>query len=312
MADIQFYKKHFGIGSTEELLAFFLQHMKKTNRTADYFVDWRKILSKIDNDEYRDALNLLMGIRQVADASGELKRLLLKYPRTGDIVADLLGIPKNRADRTGRTLVILYENGSFRERPIIFRTRGYTNDSASTLVHFAEQSGLLEQLSRIGSIWDYAFGVEAGTDSHGRKNRSGKIGEGMLHACAQEVGKQKGLKYLHKTRPANILREKVDMPAEVFDREFDGILCSDQKMIAIEVNFYNTPGSKPDAIGDAYQTRMRECRNVGLYFAYVTDGQGWVSSRSILQHAIRNIDYIFNFELLERGALAKLCDEVFK
>jgi type II restriction enzyme len=49
-----------------------------------------------------------------------------------------------------------------------------------------------------------------------------------------------------------------------------------------------------------------------LTFVWVTDGQGWNSSKGMLGQAIENIDYVFNFELLERGALAKLCDEVFR
>ncbi|MBM3324076.1 MAG: hypothetical protein FJY66_00245 [Calditrichaeota bacterium] len=61
-----------------------------------------------------------------------------------------------------------------------------------------------------------------------------------------------------------------------------------------------------------YQTRARDCKQAGLTFVWVTDGQGWNSSKGMLRQAIENIDYIFNFELLERGALAKLCDEVFR
>jgi len=306
MADIQFYQRHFGIRSSEELLAFFLQHIKKTNRTADFFVDWEKISAKVCDRDYRNALSLVAGIRLASNLPEELKHLLLSYPRTGEIVADMLAIHE------AKTQVILERDGQRRETPIVFRAESLTEDQAKTLTLFAEQSGLLKYLSKITNVWDYVFGVEVGMDTNARKGRSGKSGEMLLHPHVVAALKDRKLQHLLNAKPGKLLPKETKISKNVFDRVFDALIFKESKLMTIEVNFYNVGGTKLDSIASDYQTRARDCKEAGLTFVWVTDGQGWNSSKGMLRQAIANIDYIFNFELLERGALAKLCDEVFQ
>jgi len=306
MADIAFYRKHFGINSNEELLDSFLRGLKRTNWTADFFVDWAKISAKVCDRDYRNALSLVAGIRLASNLPEELKCLLLTYPRIGEIVADMLAIHE------AKTPVILERNQQLQEISIIFRTESFTEDQAETLTLFVEQSGLLRYLSKITSIWDYVFGVEVGTDTNARKNRGGKLGEQALSKFVTAAVGQKNLGHALNAKPSKVLQRREVIQKSAFDRRFDALIHSASKIIAIEVNFYSGGGTKLDSIASDYQTRARDCRQAGLTFAWVTDGQGWNSSKGMLRQAIANIDYIFNFELLERGALAKLCNEVFR
>jgi type II restriction enzyme len=208
--------------------------------------------------------------------------------------------------------VILDTDGRYQETSVIFRSPGFTKAQAKILTLFAKQSGLLQHLTRIGNIWDYSFGVEVGIDTNARKGRSGKFGEMLLQPHVVTATKERGLEHSLRTKPSKLLPKSRPRAKSVFDRVFDALICKESKIISIEVNFYNVAGTKLDSIASDYQTRARDCKKAGLTFVWVTDGQGWNSSKGMLGQAIENIDYVFNFELLERGALAKLCDEVFR
>ncbi len=306
MADIEFYKRHFGIRSVEEFLDFFFRYPKSTNRTAGFFVDWTKILTKINNPRYMEALALLGTIRHRPNPLDALEEMLLTYPRVGEVVADMLAIHEPHAT------VILDLDGRLEEISVIFQSSAFTQEDAKSLALFAKQSGLLEHLAKIINMWDYSFGVEVGIDTNARKGRSGKSGEMLLHPHIVAALKGKKLQHLLNAKPGKLLSKEIEIPKDVYDRAFDALIFKDSKLIAVEVNFYNVGGTKLDSIASDYQTRARDCRQAGMTFVWVTDGQGWNSSKGMLRQAIENIDYIFNFELLERGALTKLCDEVFR
>ncbi len=65
----------------------------------------------------------------------------------------------------------------------------------------------------------------------------------------------------------------------------------------IEVNFYNTSGSKPDAIVGNYITLNREAKKRGLKFIWITDGPGWREMKNYLSKAVEEIEWILNFKI---------------
>lgn len=306
MADMAFYREHFGLDSLKELLDFFLKSLKHTNRTPDSFVNFRRFPAKKEEAEYRDALHLLGSVRHASNPWQDLRRLLLEYPRIGEIIANMLGIYSEQV------WTILRVDGHPQETLVAFRQSRFSKEEAEIIAHFAEQSGLLEYLTKVGSTWDYLLGFQAGMEKYAHREKDNELNRNLLSPYLDEASKGWELQYAFNVEPWEVIPRRGPSSRGVFSQEFDALISDDFKLMAVDVTFCKSGGMELDSIASDYQTRARDCKEAGLTFVWVTDGQGWNSSKGMLRQAIENIDYIFNFQLLERGALAKLCEEVLR
>lgn len=83
-------------------------------------------------------------------------------------------------------------------------------------------------------------------------------------------------------------------------KEFDFVITTDAKTYVIEVNFYNSGGSKLNEIARSYYDIGPKINSVpGFEFVWITDGVGWKSARNKLQEAYNIIPSIYNLVSIE-------------
>ncbi len=141
----------------------FLQSLKISNRTLDFFTDWQKCLK--NKNEIRIALNhlnFLLG-KSVQELKSCVKSLFKEYPKAFNVLNILIAV-RDKND------IVLDANGNF------YPLYSYFEDDEK-VYEFIRQTGL-ERIfcnRNIKDLNDFVFGIEVGLDSNARKNRSGKV-----------------------------------------------------------------------------------------------------------------------------------------
>ena len=145
----------------------------------------------------------------------------------------------------------------------------------------------------VHDLVDYVFGVEAGLDTHARKNRSGDATESLLHRILQTNG------IPHGTEVYSTEYDELRAVLGTDKKRFDFVVKTQSKTFLIEVNFYNDGGSKLNEVARAYRELSAAIKNVdGFEFVWITDGKGWNSAKSKLEEAYYEIPRVYNFTTL--------------
>jgi len=173
---------------------------------------------------------------------------------------------------------------------------------------YLEESGLaaIFRNREIGSLVDYVFGIEVGLSSHGRKNRSG---ENMSKAISDVFSKEQV--FYKKEVHSNQLSEISSLGADI--KQFDFVIRTQKKTYLIEVNYYNSSGSKPNEVARAYcEVAAKINQHQGYEFVWITDGPGWLSSKKQLQEAFQLIPHVYNLATLSQFVKAIKCEQVLE
>jgi len=258
---------------------WFLSQLTQTNATLDYFVDFSKVRENTEKILLKlHQLNFLLGKSDLAQA---IALVFAENPKAFEVLGILLSVRDSQ-----KTLVL---NTELQAVPLA----SYFEDTAQIL-NFLEESGLADifRNKAIGSLPDYVFGVEAGLSSHGRKNRSG---ENMSKAVSQLLDRA-GIFYqkeIHSSQFPQIASLGADI------KKFDFVIETEKKTYLIEVNYYNSSGSKPNEVARAYADIAPKINQYTAYeFVWITDGQGWLSSKKQLQEAYQQIPHVYNLASL--------------
>lgn len=157
----------------------FSSTLAESNKTPDYFVNWDKTYLNVANHEL--ALNGINYLIAKQDIFEEALTLFSKYPEWLNAVPMLLAIREKEVK-----LIDVDEDGLVTYRAYNFLNR---NLDVIDYVQFMDDSGLLKFLGSHAkkSLVDYAYGVEVGLDSNGRKNRSGNSMEFILKIISAEL-----------------------------------------------------------------------------------------------------------------------------
>ena len=296
--------KNYLIKSPQERLTIFLESLSITNRTPEYYVNWKKV--DRETKKYELELNTLNYLIGKDDIYSEALRLFTKQPNL------LKAIPSLIASRD-RVLDILTidndDNMSFEQ--LDFKT--IDTSRIDDYLKFIEQSGLLNFLQQHAnrSLVDYVYGVEAGLDSNARKNRSGTTMEGILERHVSNLAKEQNLEWKAQAT-AQFIKEKwgITVPVDKSERRFDVAVYSKEKhkVWLIETNYYGGGGSKLKAVSGEF-TELNQfvvTSDDDVEFVWVTDGQGWKTAHLPLAEAFSHIINVFNLEMLREGFLAEL------
>ena len=92
-------------------------------------------------------------------------------------------------------------------------------------------------------------------------------------------------------------------------KKFDFVFKSPKTntLMLMEVNCYGTQGSKPNETAKSYIELNDKIKAMnGVKFVWITDGNGWNSSRLNLEDAYDNIEHLYTIKDLEDGILNKL------
>lgn len=164
----------------------------------------------------------------------------------------------------------------------------------------------------INNIVDYAMGIETGLDSNGRKNRGGHQMEDLVEKYIQAAGFEKNLNYFKEMYLKDI-EEKWDIDLSAISNQgkaakrFDFVIKTENKIYAIETNFYSGGGSKLNETARSYKMLSQEADTVdGFEFVWFTDGTGWKSARGNLRETFDVMEHIYSINDMEQGVIEKV------
>ena len=290
--------------SSEERLEEFLSTLSITNRTPEYYVNWKKV--DRETKKYELELNTLNYLIGKDDIYIEALDLFTKQPNL------LKATPSLIASRDRVLDILTIDN----DDNMSFEQLNFKTIDASRIddyMKFIEQSGLLMFLQHHAnrSLVDYVYGVETGLDSNARKNRSGTTMEGILERHISKIAQEQNLEWKAQAT-AQFIKEKwgVTVPVDKSERRFDVAVYSKEnhKVWLIETNYYGGGGSKLKAVAGEF-TELSQFvvkSDDDVEFVWVTDGQGWKTAHLPLAEAFSHITNVFNLEMLREGFLSEL------
>lgn len=298
------FEKYMSLPWQEKLEEFMTTH-SVTNRTPAYYINWDKVRDNTTKYEVElNTLNYLVGKNNINE---EATMLFTKQPNL------LKAIPTLIANRD-YDLDILRIND---DKSMSFDHLNFTNIDETKIedyVTFMEESGLLAFLQNDAkkSLVDYAFGVEAGLDSNGRKNRSGTQNEEILEINLSKLVEGTDWQYATQIGVAEIKRRwDIDVPTDKSSRRFDGVVYnpSTKTVTLIETNFYGGGGSKLKAVSGEFRDLNGFVTKEDVQFVWISDGMGWDTARLPMSEAFEQIPYIINLNMVNNGYLRKIVDD---
>ena len=290
--------------SSEERLEKFLSTLSITNRTPEYYVNWKKV--DRETKKYELELNTLNYLIGKEDIYSEALRLFTKQPNL------LKAIPSLIASRDKVLDILTIDN----DDNMSFEQLNFKTIDASRIddyMKFIEKSGLLKFLQQHAnrSLVDYVYGVETGLDSNARKNRSGKTMEGILERYVSRISKEQKLEWQAQATAKFIKNEwGIEVPVDKSERRFDVAVYSKEKhkVWLLETNYYGGGGSKLKSVAGEFTelSQFVVTSDDDVEFVWVTDGQGWLTAHLPLAEAFSHITNVFNLEMLREGFLSEL------
>lgn len=272
-----------------------------TIATWKYYTDFDKVYK--NTNIFKDELNILNGLIGQEDIEEEFKRIVDKYPNV------LKAIPILIAKREKEIVI----NDPTQKYIFNFKNPNY---SVEEYIKFMNNTGLFDLLKKhmIHSLIDYVMGVEVGMDTNGRKSRTGDAMEDLVEAYIVKGGFIKGSTYFKELTISEIESKwGLDLSnisnTGKTEKRFDFVIKTPKTVYAIETNFYNAQGSKPNETARSYKTIALESKDIsGFEFVWFTDGKGWKPSRHNLEETFDVMQHIYNIKDLEDGVIS----EVFK
>jgi type II restriction enzyme len=276
--------------------------------TWSYFTDFNK--AKLNVAKVNVELNILNSLIGKDDIENEFISLIKQYPNIRRALPLLIATRKNKLQDTpivSGVGELISENKSY-----IFYNAIDEKIKKELLIFFNE-SGLKEIFINkyVKNLVDYCFGVEVGFDTNARKNRTGKLMEGIASQYLQDFCyKNNNFSYIEQATKISI-KENFDYEIRIDknNRRFDFALHNKQnkKLYLIEVNYYGGGGSKLKATAGEYQALNDFVKSQGLNFIWITDGKGWLTALNPLEETFNHNDHVINLNMLKNNALKDIC-----
>lgn len=259
----------------------FFGTLLETNHTYEFFVNWDKVFSNLEDCLIE--ISILNSLNKVESDQVEahFREILRKCPNVVKVLPTILAIRDKKVD------VLDIEENKF--KVVDFSNRRFDADE---IVDFCKKSGLLDLFSKIDDLYSYLVGTEVGLDTNGRKNRSGHVFEDIVGELLSKkiedypeyrLGKEDTITFQRTKRWDYVIYYK-NVPKFLF-----------------ECNFYNGTGSKPIEVANAYVDLQNQIKDSHLVFIWVTDGKGWKKMSKALQSVSPGIDYIVNYNILNKS-----------
>jgi len=284
-----------GFKTFEEYFQTFLNTLLPTNKTYEYFVDWQKVKENVKNFKYQIfLLNSLRVVNNKKELKTEFKKLILKYPNVVQVLPLLIA----ERLKNGKLKILDPEIMDFIEYD--FNKENITQEEAEKYVYFAEKTGITDLISKVKDIYDYLLGVEVGLDTNARKNRSGTIFEKLVFFSLEKCLPQNRIRLVNQD-PNFSLYKRIGKTTKEQAKRHDFILYfNDTPKVIIEVNFYNSTGSKPISIAESYIKLSKEAQKHNVYFVWITDGPAWINMKEPLLRAMQEIDFVLNYRMIPK------------
>ena len=259
----------------------FLSQLKETNQALDFFCDFDKIQSNVD--DIRLSLCMLNSLIGATDMRSAVETIW-RRDRSAFNVMDILIAVRSEGKKK-----VLNSLGECVVLDTLF-------ESVDGVLEFLNNTGLAEvlQSQKITNLVDYVFGVETGLDSNARKNRSGHVMENVV----AEIFDDNAIPY--RTEVYSSEWPEITTALGDDEKRFDFVIETEDKTYLIEVNFYSGGGSKLNEVARSYSDIAPKINAVeGFEFVWITDGIGWNSAKNKLQEAFNIIPSIYNLTSIQ-------------
>lgn len=300
MKFLHFYEL-LGCKNENRVFEFLISTLKPSNRQWTHFVNWKKVFRNVNEIEI--SLNILNYLVGKKDFDKEFKYLLTRHPEVNKAIPLLL--VRDGGHTECFDILIDYSDLSLLYKRYNFGIDDVTENDIEEYLEFVTKTGLKDLISnrQITNLKDYIVGVEAGLDSNARKNRGGKIMEDIVEGFVANVCTSHNLTYIKEANAKKIIDTwGITVPVDKSSRRYDFVVRSKNQLYIIETNFYGGGGSKLKSTAGEYRNLFDTLK--GKYpFIWITDGQGWISTKNPLRETFNHNDYVFNLAMLEKGIL---------
>lgn len=272
--------KQLGYNSISEYDSDFEETLLTTNHTYEYFVNWDKVFNNIN--KFSNEIDILNKLTNVNSEEIEVcfREIINSNPNVIPILPSIVALRDKNVD------ILDIDNND--EINIKFSKNSIDTEG---IVKFAKHTGLLDLFLKINDLKSYLVGVEVGLDTNARKNRSGHTFEDIVGKFLADT-----IKDYH-----NFSLKKEDTIAFDRTKRWDYVIYKNEEpKIFFECNFYNSSGSKPIEVANAYVDLQHQINDANYDFIWVTDGQGWKKMSKSLKEVSSGINYIFNFNMLTK------------
>src|SRR5690554_22699 len=298
--------KQMGLDDTNDVFTYFIDTLRYTNRTFEFYVDWGKVFLNVENIEIDlNILNYLIGKK---DIKTELYKLIEKYPQIVSVIPILIAIREKEIE-----VLTNFKTTDWEYKIFSFKKKSkYQPEEIDSIVEFTDKVGLLKLLEnrQIKNLVDYAVGLEAGIGTNGRKNRGGKIMEEIIEWHVSSLSSKLGLDYIPQATKKKIKHKwNIDLPIDKNSRQYDfAILSKNKKLVLIETNFFSGGGSKLKSVAGEFLSLNDFLKNQDIIdkFIWVTDGIGWITAKFPLEETFYNNDFIINTKMIFDGVLEEI------
>lgn len=299
----------------EEKLALFEEQLIETNRGFNYYVNWKNAIEHLKYSVEIHALDCLIG--RTKDFDIVFASLLKKVPSVVEVFPYLFALSKVEREKcvSGEVLKIIGTTIDSEDVQCFkfCESHALTEEQINKYLSFFKQMGLKNLYQNIieKSTLDYITGVLVGLDSNGRKNRGGTAFELACEPIIKEVCDKYEVEVLTQ-KQFKVLRDRgFIISDDIANRKADFILVKNQKILNIEVNFFNGGGSKPEEIIDSYINRQSNLKDNDIDFVLITDGNCWRGTTHQLTKGFTYIDYLLNYQMTKNGAIEEIVRRVF-
>jgi len=270
-----------GYSSLDEYSEDFLDTLLESNHTYEFYVNWEKVYANLEDKVVE--ISILNSLNKIPanESESKFREIISNYPEVVPLLPLILAIRNKK--------VPIFNLKTKSSKKVNFSKNNF---DVEEIVDFSIKTGLLDLFNNIDDLYSYLVGTEVGLDTNARKNRSGHIFEGAVGTLLEEKLKNReGLTFMEEEFVSAIDRNK----------RFDFVIYKhNTPKIVFECNFYNSTGSKPIEVAHAYADLQNEINQTDLIFLWITDGFGWKKMMSSLMNAGENIDFIFNYHMLDK------------
>lgn len=268
--------------------------------TWDYYVDYAKVEKNIT--KHKKELILLSSIIEGDDIETDFIELITKYPKVLECIPILLAKRENK--------ILITETD--KQRIYNFKK---TNFDKNEYADFMKKIGLFDlitSLKKCSVLEAYAKGIEVGMDTNARKNRTGKLMENLTEDFIKKAGFVKEIDYFSQIKKSK-LEEMYNLDLSFVpdkkeaEKKFDFVIKAENKIYAIECNFYHAGGSKLNEVARSYKQLAEECaKHKEIMFIWITDGAGRKTAKNNLEETFSVFDNIYDINDMRNGLFSKI------
>lgn len=276
-----------------------ISNFRSSISSYDYYINFDKVIKNAESIKIE--LNILNSLIGSDNIEKDFEELVTRYPETLSCIPLLLAV-------RGSQIYAQDEDGGF---DYDFKKM---NHSVEQYKVFMKKTGLFDMISKhvVNNLFDFVLGIETGLDSNGRKNRGGHLMENLVEKYIIEEGFVKDKTYFKEMYLVDIERNwNIDLSSLSNQgksaKRFDFVVITNDKVYAIETNFYASSGSKLNETARSYKMIAQESKNIdGFSFVWFTDGIGWKNAKNNLEETFDSMEHIYNISDLENGIVKKI------